>query len=99
VEVVCAGPKNYYYKSYNSTTGESKTVCKVRCKTLKYNASQLVNCDKDKRHDLEQERRRDSYREYRAQDETQKTDGGVNLVSEPEDKTYRLSLLKAKTSQ
>jgi len=29
VEVVCAGPENYAYKTYNSATGESKTVCKV----------------------------------------------------------------------
>ena len=29
-EVVCAGPKNYAYKTINSKTGESKTVCKVR---------------------------------------------------------------------
>jgi hypothetical protein len=30
VEVVCAGPRNYAYKTYNSATGESKNVCKVR---------------------------------------------------------------------
>ena len=41
VEVVCAGPKNYAYKMYNSATGESKTVCKVRGITLNYSASQL----------------------------------------------------------
>ena len=29
VEVVCAGPKNYAYKTYNSTTGESKTSVKL----------------------------------------------------------------------
>ena len=34
VEVVCAGPKNYAYKTYNSATGESKTVCKVTGITL-----------------------------------------------------------------
>ena len=27
VEVVCAGPKNYAYKTYNSATGESNIVC------------------------------------------------------------------------
>jgi hypothetical protein len=53
VEVVCAGPKNYAYKTYNSATGESKTVCKVRGITLNYSASQLVNFA-DKRYDLEQ---------------------------------------------
>ena len=71
MEVVCAGPKNYAYKTYNSATGESKTVCKVRGITLNYIASQLVNFQKI-RHDLEKEGRRDSYRAYREQDQTQK---------------------------
>jgi len=48
VEVICAGPKNYAYKTYNSATGESKTVCKVRGITLNYSASQLVNFEKIK---------------------------------------------------
>ena len=43
MEVVCAGPKNYAYKTYNLVTGESNTVCKVRGITLNYSASQLVN--------------------------------------------------------
>ena len=46
--MVCAGPKNYAYKTHNSATGESKTVCKVRGITLNYNASQLVNFAKMK---------------------------------------------------
>ena len=33
---------------HNSATGESKTVCKVRCITLNYSASQLVNFEKIK---------------------------------------------------
>ena len=48
VEVVCAGPKNYAYKTYTSATAESKTVCKVRGITLNYKASQLVNFEKIK---------------------------------------------------
>ena len=48
MELFCAGPKNYAYKTYNSPTGESKTVCKVRGITLNYSASQLVNCEKIK---------------------------------------------------
>jgi len=47
-EVICAGPKNYAYKTINSTTGASKTVCKVRGITLNYLASQLVNFAKMK---------------------------------------------------
>jgi len=48
VEVVCAGAKNYAYKTHNSATGESKTVCKVRGITLNYSASQLVNFEEIK---------------------------------------------------
>ena len=48
VEVVCAGPKNYAYKTYTSATDESKTVCKVRGITINYSASQLVNFEKIK---------------------------------------------------
>ena len=36
------------YKTYNSATGESKTVYKVRDITLNYSASQLVNFEKIK---------------------------------------------------
>jgi hypothetical protein len=42
-EVVCAGPKNYAYKTVNTVTGECKTVCKVRGITLNFSACQLVN--------------------------------------------------------
>ena len=34
MEVVCAGPKNYAYKTYNTTTGDSNTVSKVRGITI-----------------------------------------------------------------
>jgi len=93
VEVVCAGPKNYAYKTYNSTTGESKTVCKVRDITLNYSASQLVNFEKKKDMILKEGRRK-SYHAYRDKDQTQKDRRRCNLISEPEDKTYRVSFLK-----
>ena len=91
VEVVCAGPKNYAYKTYNSATGESKTDCKVRGITLNYSASQLVNFAKIKEMIFSKD------------DETvivhtehkikrKKIDGGVNLVSEPEEKMYSVFL-------
>jgi len=48
VELVCAGPKNYAYKTYTSATDESKTIYKVRGITLNYKASQLVNFEKIK---------------------------------------------------
>jgi hypothetical protein len=47
-EVVCAGPKNYAYRTVNTKTAECKTGCKVRGITLNYHASQLVNFAKMK---------------------------------------------------
>jgi hypothetical protein len=47
-EVVCAGPKNFTYKTVNTKTAECKTVCKRRGITLNYHASQLVNFAKMK---------------------------------------------------
>ena len=45
-EVVCAGPNNYAYKTLNTLTGESKTVCKARGITLNFSAPKLVNFEK-----------------------------------------------------
>jgi hypothetical protein len=41
-------PKKYAYRTVNTVTGASKTVCKVRAITLNYHASQLVNFAKMK---------------------------------------------------
>jgi len=51
-EVVCAGQKKYAYRTINSTTGLSKTVCKVRGITLNYSASQVVNFAKMRHHSV-----------------------------------------------
>jgi len=63
VEVVCSGPKNYAYKTYNSATGQSKTVCNVRGITHNYSTSQLI---------LSKKVERDSYRAHKEQNQTQK---------------------------
>ena len=85
-EVVCAGPKNYAYETINSITGASKTVCKVRGITLNYIASQLVNFAK-----MEDMivivRTKNKIKRKRGR-------GGVSIISQPEEKTYRVSLLK-----
>jgi hypothetical protein len=47
-ETVCAGPKNYAFRTVNTVRAECKTVCKVRGMTLNYHASQLVNFAKMK---------------------------------------------------
>jgi len=94
VEVVCAGPKNYAYKTYDSATGESKTVCKVRGITLNYTASQLVNFEKIK--DMILSKKDDETVIARTENKIKrkKIDGGVHLISEREEKTYRVSILK-----
>ena len=86
MEVVCTGPKNYAYKTYNSATGESKTVCKVRGITLNYSASQLVNFEKIKNMILSKDNETVIvHTENKIK--RKKMDGGVHLISEPEDKT------------
>jgi len=77
--VVCAGPKNCAYKTYNSTTGENKTVCKVRGITLNYSASQLMNFAKIK--DMISSKKDEEtvivHTEHKVK--RKKVDGGVNL--------------------
>ena len=78
---------------HNTATGESKTVCKVRGITLNYTASQLVDFKKVKDMILSKD---DETVIVRTENKMKrkKIDGGVHLVSEPEDKTYRVSFLK-----
>ena len=94
VEVVCAGPKNYAYKTYDSATGERKTVCKVRGITLNYSASQLVNFEKII--DMILSKKDDVTLIVRTEKKVKRKrmDGGVHLISERDDKTYRVSFLK-----
>ena len=94
VLVVCAGPKNYAYKTYNSATGESKTVCKVRGITLNYSASQFVNFEKIKDMILSKKGDETVIVHTEKKIKRKKIDGGVHLISEREDKTYRVSFLK-----
>ena len=94
MEVVCACPKNYAYKTYISASGEIKSVCKVRGITLNYSASQLVNFEKIK--DMILCKKDDESVIVRTENKIKrkKIDGGVHLISESEDKTYRVSFLK-----
>ena len=94
MEVVCAGPKNYAYKTYTLATDESKTVCKVRGVTLNYKASQLVNFEKIK--DMILSNKDDETVIVRTEKKInrKKIDGDVHLISEHVNKTYRVSFLK-----
>jgi len=91
VEVVCAGPKIYAYKTVNSATGESKIVCKVRGIMLNYHASQLVNFAKIKDTILRKKDDETVIMHTKHKTKRKKIDGGVHLIREPEDKTYRVS--------
>jgi len=78
-------------------TGEISTVCKVRGITLNYNPSQLVNFERLKQMILRgtetdtvtvhTERK---IKRKRCRDD----DGRIRIVTEPEDKTNRVSILK-----
>jgi hypothetical protein len=76
---------------HNSATGESKTVCKVRGITLNYSASQLVSFEKIK--EMIMSKRDDETLTVRTENKIKckKIDRGLHLISEPEDKTYRVS--------
>jgi hypothetical protein len=97
-EVVCAGPKNNAYKTVNTVTAECKTVCKVRGITLNYHASQLVNFEKMK--NMIQSTDVDETVTVRTKNKIKRTkfDGGVNIISQPEEKTYRVTFFETKAS-
>jgi len=92
--VVCAGPKNYAYRTINSTTGESKTVCRVRGITLNYSASQLVNFAKMKDMILSMDENETVIVRTQNKIKRKRGGGGVSIISQPEEKTYRVSFLK-----
>jgi hypothetical protein len=91
VELICAGSKNYAFKTYNSATGKSKNFCKVRGITLNYNASHLVNFAKIKDMILRNKDDETVIMHTEHKTKRKKSNGGVHLISKPEDKTYRVS--------
>ena len=92
-EFVGAGPRNYTYKSVNTVTGEQNTVCKVRGITLNLSASQLVNFEISNmilnRDDKATVTVRTEKKIKRKRDVR-----GVHVITEPEEKIYRVSFLK-----
>jgi len=67
---------------------KANTVCKVKGITLNYSASQLVNFEKIK--DMILSKKDDETVIVRTENKLKhkRIDGGVHLISEPEDKTY-----------
>jgi len=96
-ELVSGGQKNYAYKSVDSVTGEEKTVCKVRGITLNYSASQLVNFESIRRMILRGvggETDTVTVHTERKIERKRGNCGMAQIVTEPEDKTYRVSFFK-----
>jgi hypothetical protein len=93
-EFVSGGPKNYAYTVVSSTK-PAKTVCKVRGITLNYNASKLVNFDVIRKMVLNGGPRDVvTVHTDRKIKRKRKGGGGVSIVTEAEDKIYRISFLK-----
>ena len=95
-EFVSGDPKNCEYKSINSVTGEEKSVCKVRGITLNYSASHLVNFESIRRMNLRGVGgETDSVSVHTERNIKRKRGNGrVQIVTEPEDKTYRVLFLR-----
>jgi hypothetical protein len=91
VDYVSGGPKNYAYRVMDTVTGRPKTVCKGI--TLNYNTLQTVNFDVMKGMILGMEEPVNIHTEEKIK--RKRTGGGiVSIVTEPENKMYRISSLK-----
>jgi hypothetical protein len=86
----------YAYKTVNTLTAECKTVCKVRGITLNYHASQLVNFAKMKDMILSTDVDETVTVRTKNKSKRKRCDGGVNIISQPEEKMYRVSFSKRK---
>ena len=86
--IFSGGSKNYGYKIVNTVTGERKTICKVRGKTLNYNALQLFNFDVIG--DMILKEAKGTVTVHTANKIKRKRKGGglVSIITDPEDKMY-----------
>jgi len=95
-EFVSAGPKNYKYTILDTRNAVNQTFCKVRGITLNYNASQLVNFDviKDMILNREPSHTVTVHTEHKIKRKRNLREGLVSIITEPEDKTYKVSFFK-----
>jgi len=93
-EFVSGGPKNYAYRLIDTGTGGNTTVCKVRGITLNYSTKQLVNFNVIR--DMIIGSWEPTVMVHTEKKIKWKRRGGgtVDIVTEPEDKTYRISFFK-----
>jgi hypothetical protein len=75
-------------------SGEQRTVCKVRGITLNYNASQIVNFEIIREMVLNRDPNETITVHTEKKIKRKRTDGGIQIVTEPEDKIYRVCFLK-----
>jgi hypothetical protein len=92
-EFVSSGPKNYAYRVVN-VRGAVKTVCKVRGIILNYNASKSVNFDVIRNMVLNGGPQDVVLVHTDKKIKRKPKGGGVNIITEPEDKMNRVSFLK-----
>ena len=78
----------------NISTGSRKTVCKVRGITINYNASRLVNFDVIKDIILKQGPVVTVHMVHKIKRKRKSGQGIVSIITEPEDKIYRVSFFK-----
>jgi hypothetical protein len=91
-EFVAAGTKNYAYKTFQGQ--RYKTVCKVRGITLNYNALQLVVFERIRDMILKKDENETVIVCTEKKLKRKKGDGRINIITEPKDKTYRVSFFK-----
>jgi len=95
-EFVSGGPKNYGYKVIDTVTGREQTVCKIQHITLNYSAKQLVNFEVIKEMILGTGRSEPTVTVHTERKiKRERTGGGtVAIVTDNEDKMYRISFFK-----
>ena len=85
---------NYAYRIVDPVSGVLETVCKVRGITLNYSASQTVNFDVIKALVLGGDDTETVTVHTARKIKCKRVDVKIHIVTEPEDKTYRVSFLK-----
>ena len=93
-DFVSGGSKNYAYRIVVPVTGNRETVYKVRRITLNYSASQTVNFDVIKALVLRGDDTETVTVHTERKIKRKRADGKLSIVTEPEDKIYRISFLK-----
>jgi hypothetical protein len=96
---VSGGPKNYAYVMVDRAKGCRKTVYKVRGITLNYSVSQLLNFDLIKNMVLDADETATATVHTDKKIKRKREGGRFHIVTEPEDKIYRVCFLKRRRLQ